>query len=202
MHLEAFGVQSASSWHKGGSSMKRAFVIVVAFGLLALGAQMVAAQQNPYVMLYFDDQYTVGSKDCPGMQPDSAYIVVKNFNIYLQAIEYQVLYPPEMAWIGDDCGDALVIGNTRDGIAESWPLPQNTYVPFAVAKVMFMWNCAGGCPVKNIPIIIGPHPQTFKLRYLSWPDLGEYTAIGMTSLICATIPVEETSWGKIKALYK
>jgi hypothetical protein len=182
--------------------MKRVFVIVIALGLIALSAQIVAAQQVPYVMLYFDDLYTVGSEDCPGVVPDSAYIVVKNFNMYLQAIEYQVLYPAEMAWIGDDVGDALAIGNTRDGIAESWPLPQNAYVPFAVAKVKFMWNCTGGCPVKNIPIVIGSHPETFKLRALRWPDLAEITAIGMTSLVCATIPVEESSWGKIKALYK
>ena len=182
--------------------MKRVFVIVVALGILAIGAQMASAQEVPYVMLYFDDLYTVGSKDCPGAQPDSAYIVVKNFNMYLQAIEYQVLYPPEMVWLGDDVGDALAIGNTSIGIAESWPLPQNAFVPYAVAKVLFMWNCVGGCPLTNIPITIVPHPETFKLRALRWPDLVEITAIGMTSLVCATIPVEESSWGKIKALYK
>lgn len=182
--------------------MKRVFVIVVALGILAIGAQMVSAQEVPYVMLYFDDLYTVGSEDCPGIAPDSAYIVVKNFGMWLQAIEYQVDYPAEMTWIGDDVGDALAIGNTRDGIAESWPLPVNAFDPFAVAKVSFMWNCTGGCPVKNIPIVIGPHPQTFKLRALRWPDLYEITAIGMTSLVCATIPVEESSWGKIKALYQ
>jgi len=182
--------------------MKRAFVIVFALSILAFGAQIVAAQQVPYIMLYFDDLYTVGSEDCPGIQPDSAFIVVKNFDMYLQSIEYQVIYPPEMVWIGDDAGDALVIGNTRDGIAEAWQYPQNAFVPFAVAKVSFMWNCTGGCPVKNIPIIIGPNPSSFKLRALRWPDFFEINPIGMTSLVCATIPVEETSWGKIKALYK
>ena len=182
--------------------MKRVFVIVVALGILAIGAQMASAQPQPYVMLYFDDLYTVGSKDCPGAAPDSAYIVVKNFDMYLTAIEYQVLYPSEMVWIGDNVGTALAIGNTRDGIAQSWPFPQNAYEPFAVAKVIFLWNCAGGCPVKNIPVTIVPHPQTFKLRALRWPDLVEMTAIGMTSLVCATIPVEESSWGQIKALYK
>lgn len=182
--------------------MKRVFVIVLALGLLAIGAQSAGAQGSPYVMLYFDDLYTVGSKDCPGAQPDSAYIVVKNFNMYLQAIEYRVLYPAEMIWIGDVVDPALAIGNTSTGIAESWPLPQNAFVPFAVAKVIFIWNCAGGCPVQNIPITIVPHPETFKLRALRWPDLAEISAIGMTSLVCATIPVEESSWGQIKALYK
>jgi hypothetical protein len=182
--------------------MKRVFVIVVALGLIAFSAQMVGAQEVPYIMLYFDDLYTVGSEDCPGAQPDSAYIVVKNLNMYLQAIEYQVLYPAEMVWIGDDVGTALAIGNTSIGIAESWPLPQNAYVPYSVAKVTFMWNCTGGCPVKNIPIVIVPHPDTFKLRAIRWPDLGEVPVIGMTSLVCATIPVEESSWGQIKALYK
>lgn len=182
--------------------MKRVFVIVVALGILAVGAQMASAQPQPYVMLYFDDLYTQGSADCPGVAPDSAYIVAKNFNMFLQAIEYQVLYPPEMVWIGDVVDPALAIGNTRDGIAESWPIPRNAFEPCRVAKVIFMWNCVGGCPIKNIPITIVPHPETFKLRALRWPDLVEITAIGMTSLVCATIPVEESSWGQIKALYK
>jgi hypothetical protein len=182
--------------------MKRVFVIVVALGLIALGAQTVAAQQLPHLMLYFDDLYTVGSKDCPGVALDSCYIVAKNFDMWLQAIEFQVLYPPEMAWIADDAGTALVIGDTPSGIAASWPLPQNAFVPYAVAKVTFMWNCVAGCPQTDVPIRIISHPGSTKLRAIRWPDLGEIFPIGMTSLICAIIPVEETSWGKIKALYK
>jgi hypothetical protein len=182
--------------------MKRVFVIVVALGILAIGAQVANAQQVPYVMLYFDDFYVEGSKDCSDGQVDSAFVVAKNFDLWLQAIEYKVDYPLQMIWISDDVGTSLAIGSTPVGIAQSWPLPQNAYEPYRIAKVIFLWNCFGGCVTTNVPVTIEPHPDTFKLRALRWPDLSEMTAIGMTSLVCATIPVEETSWGQIKALYK
>ncbi|MFH1756203.1 MAG: hypothetical protein ABIA59_10940 [Candidatus Latescibacterota bacterium] len=181
--------------------MKRVFVIVVALGLLAISAQIAGAQSLPFLQVFFDDLYTVGSMDCPGAMPDSAYVVAKNFNMYMQGIEYKVAYPAEMVWLADNVGTALAIGNTSIGIAQAWPLPQNAYVPFSVAKVLFFWNCTG-CPIKNIPIVVVPHPETFKLRALRWPDLLEVNIVGSTSLVCATIPVEESSWGQIKALYK
>jgi hypothetical protein len=46
----------------------------------------------------------------------------------------------------------------------------------------------------NPPSVVSP-------RFVRYSDGALIDVIGMTSLVCAQVPVEETSWGKLKALY-
>jgi hypothetical protein len=55
---------------------------------------------------------------------------------------------------------------------------------------------------QNAPVVVVPYPDSGKIRALRYPDLFEVQAVGMKSLICATIPNEDTTWGKVKALYE
>jgi hypothetical protein len=66
-----------------------------------------------------------------------------------------------------------------------------------------MYNC-DGCPRTDIPISVVPNPTSIsgQVQAVRWPDNSVIPAVGMLSYICPTVPAEDTSWGKIKALYE
>jgi len=190
--------------------MKKLVVSFLAVLLMALGVAWVsAAGPVPNVQVYFTSDYGAYGKaqipECPPNPPgtvfDSLYVVANNFNCYISAIEYQVSYPPQIIWLGDDTGTGLNIGSSPTGIATAWPFPQNAFVPYAVNKVKFIYNCQLCYDGNNIPITVLPNPGSGYLRFTQWPSNTLINAIGMVSLICPTIPVEETTWGNIKAIY-
>ena len=131
---------------------------------------------------------------------DTLYVVARNFDRYLMAVEYSINYPPSMFWVADLDLPALHIGSSPTGITEGFPTPQNGYNPLLVAKAMFMWTCAG-CLITNTPVIVSPHPGTAFLGAVDFPNYDLVPAVGMTSLVCATVPIEDTTWGQIKSLY-
>jgi hypothetical protein len=187
--------------------MRKVLVVVSALLILALGTSITSAQTPiPNLQVYFTSDWgTYGAaqlQTCPGFVVGTIYVVANNFNMWMSAAEYQVLYPPEVIWVADNTG-GIDIGSSPAGIATSWALPQNAFVPFAVNTVTVLYNCAG-CPTTDIPIVIVPNPGSIsgQVQAVRWPDNSLIPAIGMTSLICPTVPAEETTWGSIKALYE
>jgi hypothetical protein len=192
--------------------MRKVLVVFSALLILVLGTSIVSAGAPvPNVQVYFSDPVW-GSPDkasldqCPPDPPgtvlDSLYVVAQNFDMWMSAIEYQVIYPPQIMWLSDNTGTGINIGSSPTGIATAWPLPQNAFVSFAANKVFFVYMCQLCYEGNNVPIIVVPHPVSGFLRAVRWPDNAVINGIGMTSLICPTIPVEETTWGNIKALYE
>jgi hypothetical protein len=184
--------------------MRKVLFVFSALLIISLGTSIVSAQ-TPNVQVFFDEYFGQTHLDqCPPDAPmtkiDSFYVVASNFNMWVSAIEYGIVYPPQIMFIGDYSG-GLDIGNSMAGIASSWPFPINGYNPVLVNKVTFMYNCQLCFEGMNIPIIVIPHPLTGFVRAVRWPDNGLVNGVGMTSLICPTVPAEETTWGNIKALY-
>jgi hypothetical protein len=199
--------------------MKKTLVVVVAIAI-ALSAS-VASAQIPNVVVYFDITSTQMDAVCP---PDPAgtvftdlYVVANNFNMWVSAIEYQISLPPSLMFLGDFIGDnQLSIGSAVTGIGISWPLPANGFEALRCQRISVIWQCqnigtvedpacvlADGVTAFNDHLIhVLPYPTSGKVRAIRWPDNVEVLGIGMTSVICGqTIPVEETTWGGIKALY-
>ncbi len=168
--------------------------------MLLLVAAPLAAQ-TPFVQVYFDPGHSVTTADCPGTQLDTLYVVAHNFNAWLTAIEFSINYPAEMNWLADMPNTEVKIGSSPAGIAMAFPTPLNGFNPVEVMQVMVMWLCSSCGANTNIPLVVAPHPQTGFVRATRYPDNGIITAVGMTSLLCATVPVEQTTWGQIKALY-
>ncbi|MFH1754818.1 MAG: hypothetical protein ABIA59_03865 [Candidatus Latescibacterota bacterium] len=190
--------------------MKKVLVLVSALLILALGTSIVSAQ-NPFVQVYFSHpvwgtpdgtNLTQCPPGAPGTVLDSLYVIAHNFNMWMSAIEYQVLYPATIFFLSDNTGAPLNVGNSSIGIATAWPLPQNAFTQLVVNKVLFIYMCQFCYEGTNIPIDVVPHPDTGFVRAVRWPDNAVITAQGMRSLICGTTPVEETTWGNIKALYE
>jgi hypothetical protein len=158
--------------------------------------------------VYFDHNHTEPGKNCPtapaGTVLDSLYVVANNFNMWMNAIEYKIEYPLQMMFLGDMFpSDRLTIGSSQAGVGVSWPLPANAFDALLVQKVRILWLCQGCGPEDyNIPIRVLPYPGQPTVRAVRWPDLVVVPAAGMTSLICPLVPVEETTWGDIKSLFR
>jgi hypothetical protein len=175
------------------------------FLLVAVFASAPLQAGSPSVRIYFDDAFTVTHKDCPDDPPgtvlDSLYVVAEDFNLWFNAIEYMIVFPPEVLF-ETDANDGLNIGTSETGIASAWPLPFWEHKPTMVNKVIFTWNCQGS-QEDGIPIHVVPHPVTGFVRGVEWWDHSFVYAVGISGWIRASeVPVENTSWGRIKALYE
>ena len=196
-----------------GGQMKTILAIVVL--LLSLSA-LNSRSQTPYLQVYFDSQLTqTVAGECPSEPPMSMvgtlWVVAVDFNAYISAIEYIVDYPPEIYFVYDNTG-GLDIGNSASGIATAWPFPKNAFFPVVVSEVRFIWNCQA-CRNTDIPVCMNIHPDTGYLRAARWPDNELIYATTGVACICPTgcypcvcpnppVPIEATSWGRIKALYR
>ena len=179
----------------------KALLVVTVFVALATVVAAPAEAETPSIGVFFDSGFSRMQQDCPGAGVmDTLYIVALNFNTYLMAVEYSINYPPAMFWVADLDLPALYIGSSPTGITEGFPPPQNGYNALLVAKAMFMWTCAG-CLITDMPVIVSPHPGTAFLGAVDFPNYDLVPAVGMTSLVCATVPIEDTTWGQIKSLY-
>jgi hypothetical protein len=185
----------------------RKVLVVSALLILVLGTSIASAQPIQNIQVYFTSEWGAYGKttldECPGPVLGTLYVVASNFNMWMIGVEYKVEYPPEVTWLADNTGGISDIGDSPTGIATAWSLPQNAFVPFAVNEVTVLYNCTG-CPRTDIPINVVPNPGALsgQVHAVRWPDNVLIPAVGMVSLICPTIPVEETTWGTIKALYE
>ncbi len=180
--------------------MKKVLALALAVALMGMASSNVSAQV-PNVQVYFDD-IAHTAKNCAGVGVmDTLLVVANNFNMWMNAIEYSIQYPPSLTWVADLSPSPLNIGNTPSGVATSFPQPVNAFNPAVVMQVLVMWNCdvCGGTPDA---VVVQPHPQTGFVRASRWPDNALVAGVGMTSLVCpGVVPVEETTWGQVKALY-
>jgi len=176
---------------------------VIAIVIVALGAAVPAAAQTPNVQIYFDANLTQASANCPGsVVVDTAYVVAQNFGMWMAAIEYSISYPTQMTWLADSpTNSGLVIGTSPAGIAIAWPTPLQAFGPAVVQTFTFLWTCTDCTGLSNTPLVVGNSPVSGAVDAVRWPDNVLVNAIGMTSLICSTVPTQDTSWGRIKALY-
>jgi len=167
-----------------------------------------AMAQTENFQVYFDDLYQEGAADCPGMGVlDTLYVVANNLNEFFTAAEFSVQLPAELLWVADLPNTPLAIGNTQSGVAYSWSLPQDGFAPYELTRMLVTWNCndCSGIPSPGGQVVVTKNlanpPAVLNPRFARHPDDVLIDVIGMTSLVCAQVPVEETSWGRVKALY-
>ncbi len=184
--------------------MRKVLSFLLALLILSLGASIVSAQ-IPFVQVYFDQYLTKASIDncpdeTPGSQVYSLYVGAVNFNCWMSAIEYKIEYPPEISFMGDNTG-GLDIGSSPLGIATAWTFPLNAFGPALVNEVSILYLCQLCIGISEVAISVVPHPESGLVRAIRWPDNSFVDAVGQISLICTSVPAEETTWGSIKALY-
>lgn len=168
-------------------------VLAITAVLVALSS--LAFAQTPNVQMIF--QNGRASIDCTGDYMPG-YLVARNFNIWLVGIEYKVNYGAGIIKMAAETYESeLVIGNTVTGLSEVWSIPQNAYEPLLTATVYFRCTCGE----TQLVIQVVPHPESGYVRATD-QNLDFVYGYGETSLLCATVPTEDTTWGGIKALYE
>jgi hypothetical protein len=184
--------------------MKRSLLIACC----AVFCASVASAQIPNVAVYFDEGLQFQQANCPadpiGTVAQELYVVANNFGIWMSGIEYQIFYPTQLFVAGDfPIAGALSIGSSASGIGITFPIPLNAFTQAVVQTVNVVWMCNDCDPTnQDAPIVVMPYPGQPWVRGVEWPNLNIVIAFGMTSLICSTTPVQETTWGGVKALYQ
>lgn len=178
--------------------MRFATTLVFVLAICLVG---VASAQTPFVAVYFDKFGTVEETVCPGPVIDTLYVYAYNFNAFISGIEYGISYPAAyMTWIADIDTQPVTIGTTPTGISMGWATPQNGFFPVPVHKVLVQWTCTG-CALQDEVAVI-PHPLLGFVRATRFPDQAIIDGVGLTSLVCASVAAEESTWGQIKSLYE
>ena len=170
---------------------------------VALMATVVAVSaQAPYIAVYFDQYHTQETKDCPGFVVDYWYVAAVNFNTFITGADFAIQYPAAVTWLADLNMPPVTIGNTLTGVSMAFALPQNGYGSFELCQVKVFWNCdACVVPYVNNQVRVVPNPVTGFLGVTDYPQYNLIPGNGLTALICATVPAEETTWGQVKSLY-
>lgn len=179
---------------------KRLFAIALLawFYLVPLAATEASV---PHVAIFFDNKLQTQAMDCPGQGVlDTLYVVAINWNCFVQGIEYGIEYPPQLLWLADVDTPDVTLGNSPTGLSAAWSLPQNGFFPIVIHKVIVLWQC-DNCQSPDGPLRVVPHPLFGFVRVVQWPSFTFTNGIGLTGLVCPTVPTEETTWGGIKAMY-
>ena len=173
-----------------GASMKRALVRSgLVLLLLSAAFAPVRAIGTPSIALYFDRALTQRHAVCPDSPPgtvlDTLFVAVGGFTTPIEGIEYEILFPPEIIWIGDvELGNGLKIGNPINGLSMAFFAPQDASSPVVIQELIVIWICEG-CTITNIPIAFAAHPMTGSLRAVT-SDLVFEDVVGYSSWVCAT----------------
>jgi len=177
--------------------------------IFVAGWASLSNAQVPNVQIYFEPRLNFTAANCPnapiGTFTQHVYVVANNFNMFISAIEYRIEYPTILMWIEDDIDPSfLVTGISPDGIEITFPAPQDAFGKILIQKALVLWLC-DDClhPIQDVPVAVRPHPSSGQVRALRWPELELVEVAGYKAWICSSgVPVHETTWGEIKALYK
>jgi hypothetical protein len=200
-------------------AMKRALAGVLVAAVLGCLAGGAVAEPVPYFQVYFDDasngSFGETSANCGQVgHPVYLYVVARNFESWLSAVEFKVDFPDGIMYVGETIapptqGTILSIGNSNIGLTVSTSLPRNGFgEPGVLITTIFaIWTGDCYCQLGPSPIVVGPYPYPDPGKThpsgVRWPDLVEIPAVGMTSLLCpGVVPTQESTWGGIKALYR
>lgn len=92
-------------------------------------------------------------------------------------------------------------GYSWDGIRVSFGGPVDASAKLLVERIVVIWTCES-CSGGVVFFTVEPHPDTGKIQATGWPDLMKIEATGGSNDLCGVLPVEPSTWGRIKALYR
>jgi hypothetical protein len=181
-----------------------------------------ASAQVPNVQVYFEGNPAFNTFDTiatwchpPGTTQD-IYVVFQNFNMFVQAVDFSIDYPAALFHAAETAPpETLVLGDSdasggTGGIAIAWYNPQNGYQPLLALTVSVLWtthcDCYGLFQVLRVRgYMYGSVGNGGKVnpQAVRWPDFEELDGYGLVSYVCPPpYSTEETTWGRVKALYR
>ena len=177
--------------------------IVAGIMLLLLASSFSTVSAQPFVAVYFCGSGADFQEQqvCQGNGVlDTLCIVAQNY-CPTDNIQFAIDYPPSITWVADFDTQPATFGATPTGFNMSWTVQQPPGSVF-ICHVLIQWNCDNCDPPNNDPVRVVPHLVTGFLWSTSCGVLQVLVPmVGLTSLVCATVPVEATTWGRVKELY-
>lgn len=187
--------------------MKRILVAVLVVALVVVAFSATA--QVPSVQVYFDPSHTQAQAICgsPG-SPVTLYVVMNNWNMNITGVDFSINYSSVLVWLADFLPDPVTqvaIGQSPTGIAIAYAncCYLNGQQSVEVLQPLVLW---GPCDCSQNPyaVVVGGYTPLGKTQptAIRKEDFQQFSGVGMTSLICADIATEPSTWGKVKALYR
>ena len=173
---------------------------------------MSAAAQIPYVHVYSDPAFDDNFIGCPPSNaqlgtPLLLYVVLHNWTEPFSAVDFSIIFPNELVYVADIAVDpvgSVMIGTSPSGIAIAWGgccLPDASTGTTLLLTILVL--TAPGCNCHDAIRVSGYGPLSKSNPTLvRYPDFSEVQLYGMSSGMCGTTPVEPTTWGKVKSLYR
>ena len=173
---------------KRGSKMRS---VLSALVVLAIVAGPVATLANPngvtpgagHVQVYFDPGLTVTSQDCPGVGLQTLYVGGKDWQAFVTGVEYKVVLPPTMLFLGDFNKPPVNLGTSVTGIGLGFGIPKNGFVTFFIHEILVV-NLCGDCSNTNTFVSVVPHPASGKVRITDFPAFAFKDGEGANSFEC------------------
>lgn len=136
------------------------------------------------------------------------FVVMRNVNFLVSAIDFSISYSPYMVWLYDMLPDPDVmvqIGNSPMGTALAWAgccTPDGSLGDIVVLRPVIYWP--GYCRCGDSVVRVEGYAPLGKTTpsVVRYPDFTEFDIIGMDTYFCPPIPVQPTTWGSVKALYR
>ena len=149
----------------------------------------VRALGTPSIALFFDRALTQTSTVCPESPPgtvlDTLFVAASGFTSPIEGIEYSIVFPPELVWIGViEPENGLKLGDPINGLSMAFFAPMDASSPVVIQEIIVLWLC-DGCITTNITIELEAHPLTGLLRAVT-SDLIFEDVVGLPGWVCAT----------------
>ncbi len=175
---------------------------LLAAGLAAAFVSSVPAQV-PIVQVYLDGELETIHRECPPTATlDTLYVVASGFITPIIDIEYRIDTFGNFGILQDFFPTGFTNeGFSGDGIRVSFGSSKDASGKLLVQRIWGAWFCAS-CGGSAAYIIVQPHPISGKVQGTGWPDLTKIEATGGFNNLCVVLPVESSTWGRIKALYR
>ena len=145
---------------------------------------------------------------------DTLRVVAHNLDMWMSAVEFAVDFGSNdhLLYLQDiHLDNTLYLGTSYggyvDGVTITYLTPIRAVGPTVVMRILVLWTC-NDCDElsprdRTQWIRVSPHEYFGSIRALRWPDDQMVDMVGWTSLVCSpSFAVEETTWGRVKALYR
>jgi len=170
-----------------------------------------AFAQVPIVRIYEDQSYSPFFHCGPQGTLHEFIVVLHNVDDVVSAVDFSIQYPASMIFLGDQLPDGgyfnnevILLGSSPTGVAVAWHSCCMTDASqgLVVLRPLIMWT--GNCDCAQA-LVVGGYTPLGKTQpsFVRFADFTEHPALGSASpWIQCSVPVEPTTWGKVKSLYR
>lgn len=190
--------------------MKRLSLVVVAsllvVSVIATSAAYAQVPKQAFTTFKLGGIHS-GTCDFPG-QVKELHVYGSHINEFYTAVEYRTLLCTCLVPLGVSYSTRTVVtnGNPWTGVQQAFFPPVNGFFPGLDLWATVFATCSGTCGDCGVdqPVIVGPEPVSGFLQGTRNDAVAsKFQMLGLTTILCpAAVGTQESSWGKVKALYQ